>query len=374
MKCKLFDKKFVSSLWLTLHFVGCLYAADSNKAPLQQTEHSTCASQDLILFQDYDPLQACLHRLAELEKQTYDQEGSKKFVYRPFLEWYHGQKYRFPMDNAEQSIKEWIESIGFGDYRVYLFALAKSEILTDEQKISEGFFQGLPVDTLYRQPQEKREKLLEKLHDNMGSDRNYPLRRIFSALFYRSGIQLEKEYKYSYGYPLTEALIHNDIPLVKLLLKHGANANGHEYDTLRLAKELDIIHLLKSYGADIKHQQAKHDLVRNACMQPNYDIFYFFLKHTDEYHFHLRGESWFQAIWFGVDYPLDMKNFDEQLLAMPAKIEQLLRRGCYCNASDEHELMKVAVVLDGEIDRLAHVLGGMLFQSDDAGPEHPNAV
>lgn len=217
-----------------------------------------CASRIITLFHDYYPRcpEVCMHELAQAESQDADQDGSRKFVYRPCIAWDDNSFFR-PFTDRTLDLDEWIKNVGLDKYEAYFIALAKSEKLSDEQKISDQFCQIPPITDLYAQTQAKREELFEQLWWKVGSDDKYPLRRIFAALLYRSGIRLEKKYA-GINTPLGDALLCDDISLAAQLLKQGVNVGGANHCTIESAKSLAMIRLLISYGADVEQQRKMH--------------------------------------------------------------------------------------------------------------------
>lgn len=153
---------------------------------------------------------------------------------------------------------------------------------------------------------------------------------------YRSNVQLEKKYTYDFA-PLEEALLHDDTPLAVQLLKQGVNANGTNYSTIGLAKSVDIVRLLISYGADIKRQQKVHDLVYWAARRnEDYDRFSFFFSYADLNEANQYGKGWFNHLVVAMHTACG-----RDVLIIAAKAILLLQYGCHYNASDRESLMRV---------------------------------
>ena len=237
---------------------------------------------------------AFIHRL-------HTQEHRPKYLFRLSEE----QKQDMMVERSLHSAKLQMEKHGFAEYYDYFVKLASSP-LSDEEKIKKPLVMIPPIAQLAEAPKEDRQSVFDEIYEKSGDGLCYSLNRLLYAALVRANSNLNKEYYGQENTVLLRATGHNDVPLMRLLLKHGANPNLALFDPARrplnACQSLEAAQLLLNSGCNFEEQNKGTDLIdRFFCPlsspagRPS-SILKLFLQHAKKDDNESFGKLWFSSL------------------------------------------------------------------------------
>ena len=157
-------------------------------------------------------------------------------------------------------LRKFMETHGCEAYMGCLTWLASSDVLSDKQKLNIERIVIPPLEFLRYKGQEEKDLILQECL--MIPDVHYFVGRLLLAALYNIGANANRWCGLS-GYPLHKHLLHDDIPLLTLLLENGANADVEM--SFYYCQSVAAVELLMRNNADFCKQHQQRDLIEDLC-------------------------------------------------------------------------------------------------------------